>query len=172
MCRDSISRGPTSRRKSGFSRAVNATASTWPSCSGADQTSCCSTNRQTTLMSIHCGHSKKQSPILPVVRWSSATTAGSSTGWRHTSWPSKATATSTGARATSKPTKNSASSEWAKPPTNRSDSGIKNCSTVDERIEDAGVREKTSVSAPLPPHSCILHPDVDKLENCEEHQTQ
>ena len=43
---------------------------------------------------------------------SSATTAGSSTGWPHTSWRSKATATSNGSKAISRPMRRTSAAAW------------------------------------------------------------
>ena len=59
----------------------------------AAATCCCSTNRPTTSTSIRCA--PLEEALLrtsPAARWSSATTAGSSTASPRTSWRSKATA--------------------------------------------------------------------------------
>ena len=56
---NSISKGPTRRKRSACSRAANATASTWPSCSRAVAICCSSTSRPTTSMSRCYGPSRK-----------------------------------------------------------------------------------------------------------------
>ena len=59
-CRASTSAARTRRRRSATSRAANATASTWPSCSGAAPTCCCWTNRRTIWTSTRCAPWKKR----------------------------------------------------------------------------------------------------------------
>ena len=54
----SISGAPTSRRRSATSPAASGTASTWPSCSRAAATCCCSTSRPTTSTSTRCARWK------------------------------------------------------------------------------------------------------------------
>ena len=73
------------------SRAASATASTWRSCCAPAATCCCSTSRPTTSTSTRCGRSRRRCSPSPAARWSSPTTAGSSTGSRPTCSPSRAT---------------------------------------------------------------------------------
>ena len=58
----------------------------------AAATCCCSTSRPTTSTSTRCARSRRRCSTSPAARWSSATTAGSSTASPPTSWPSRATA--------------------------------------------------------------------------------
>lgn len=62
-------------------------------------TSSFSTNQPTTLTSTPSAHSKKVSKALPVARWSSVTTAGSSIASALTFWLSRATAMSSSSKA-------------------------------------------------------------------------
>ena len=101
----SISRAPTSRRKSASSPAASATASISPRCSNPAPTCCCSTSRPTISTSTPCARSKRRWRISPAAPSSSATTAGSSTASPPTSSPSRATATSNGSRAISRTTR-------------------------------------------------------------------
>ena len=84
-------RGPAEEGRRPLRRR-DGTASTWPSCSRAAATSCCSTSRPTISTSTCCARSKTRCSTSAAARWSSATTAGSSTGSPRTSWPSRATA--------------------------------------------------------------------------------
>ena len=65
------------------------------------------------------GASKRRWRTSPAAPWSSPTTASSSTAWRPTSWPSRATATSNGSKATSKPTRRTRSAASATPRSSR-----------------------------------------------------
>jgi len=61
---------------------------------------------------------------LPARPWSSATTAGSSTAWPPTSWPSRGIARFTGTPATTASTKRTSASDWARRPSGRTASAI------------------------------------------------
>ena len=105
IAQHSISKAPTSRRKSARCPAASAIASISPRCSNPAPTCCCSTSRPTISTSTRCARSKKRSRILPAAPLSSATIAGSSTASRPTSSLSRATAMSNGSRATSRITR-------------------------------------------------------------------
>ena len=101
----STSAAATSRSRSATSRAASATACTWPSSWPAAATCCCSTSPPTTSTSTRCAPSRTRWRTSRAAPWSSATTAGSSTGSRRTSSPSRATAASCGSRATTRTTR-------------------------------------------------------------------
>ena len=90
----STSAGADQQKKVGTSPAASGTGSTWPSCSRAAATCCCSTSRPTTSTWTRCARWRRRCSASPAARWSSATTAGSSTASRPTSWRSRATARS------------------------------------------------------------------------------
>ncbi len=124
-CRASTSAAPTSRSRSASCRAASGTASTWPSCSSRAATCCCSTSRPTTSTSTLSGRSRRAWSRSPAAPSSSATIAGSSTGSRPTSSPSRATARSAGSRATSPSTRSTATASWVPPRTSRTGSSTR-----------------------------------------------
>ena len=81
-----------------------------------------------------------------------STTASSSTGWRPTSWPSRATATSNGSRATSKTTRRTRSAASATPRSSRTASS----SSASSGSRDRSRSCRTCLHSPGPPqfHGC------------------
>ena len=65
----STSAAPTSRRRSAPSRAASATASTWPSCSRAAATCCCSTSPPTTSTWTRCARWRRPCWASPAAPW-------------------------------------------------------------------------------------------------------
>ncbi len=148
----SASRAPTSRRRPACSPVVSATGSTWRSRSSRAATCCCSTSRPTTSTSRRSAPSRTPCSSSPAAPWSSATTGGSSTGSRRTSWPTRAPTrtrpSGTGSRATSSRTRRtrSSGSAWRRPA--RTGSPTASSPATDERARSSPC---PSVRAAAPP---------------------
>ena len=67
--RASTSAAPTSRRRSAPSPAASATGCTWPSCSRAAATCCCSTSRPTTSTWTRSGRWRRRCSASPAAPW-------------------------------------------------------------------------------------------------------
>ena len=134
----------------------------------AEGTFCFSTNPLTTWTLTRSGPSRIRSSNFRAVRWSSATTAGSSIGSPPTCWPSKGTRKSAGGRGISAITRSTGKSAWGWTPTSRIASDTSPWYGTDQHLAtiiDAPVRRSEEFRV-VKPHLCLgMNPTtLEKLQ--------